>query len=144
MENSRSARSRFTLPERQSPIRAHELWRLHGRGVWADDRGEAGRRHRGDSACSDRRSGAQTSAYLALRLCWGDFDHVVVPFDEIIPRILDGTVMSGLIIHEGQLTYADHGLEVHLNLGTWWGERTGACHFLSAATSSDGTSVQKP
>lgn len=69
--------------------------------------------------------GLQTSAYLALRLCWGDFDHVVVPFDEIIPRILDGTVMSGLIIHEGQLTYADHGLEVHLNLGTWWGERTG-------------------
>ena len=40
----------------------------------------------------------------------------MVPADEIIPRILDGTYMSGLIIHEGQLTYVDHDLDV---LMTW-------------------------
>ena len=48
--------------------------------------------------------GLKTSAYLGLRLAWGDCEVAVVPFDEIIPRILDGPYISGLIIHEGQLT----------------------------------------
>ena len=48
----------------------------------------------------------------------------VVPFDEIIPRILDGTYLSGLIIHEGQLTYVDHDLDVLIDLGKWWNART--------------------
>ena len=48
--------------------------------------------------------GLKTSAYLGIRLCWGDLEYEVVPFDEIIPRILDDTYKSGLIIHEGQLT----------------------------------------
>jgi 1,4-dihydroxy-6-naphthoate synthase len=69
--------------------------------------------------------GLKTSAYMALRLCWGDFEVAIVPFDEIIPRILDGTYTSGLIIHEGQLTYAEHDLEVLVDLGVWWSERTG-------------------
>lgn len=68
--------------------------------------------------------GLKTSAYMALRLCWGDFEVAVVPFDEIIPRVLDGTYRSGLIIHEGQLTYVEHDLEVLVNLGVWWSERT--------------------
>ena len=69
--------------------------------------------------------GIKTSAYLGLRICWGEFDFAVVPFDEIIPRILDGTYLSGLIIHEGQLTYVDDNLEVLVDLGVWWNERTG-------------------
>jgi len=68
--------------------------------------------------------GLKTSAYLGLRLAWGDCDIAVVPFDEIIPRVLDGTYKSGLIIHEGQLTYVDHDLKVHIDLGIWWNERT--------------------
>ena len=48
----------------------------------------------------------------------------MVPFDEIIPRILDGTYLSGLIIHEGQLTYVDHDLDVLIDLGKWWNART--------------------
>ena len=68
--------------------------------------------------------GLKTSAYLGLRLAWGDCDIAVVPFDEIIPRVLDGTYKSGLIIHEGQLTYVDHNLKVHVDLGVWWNERT--------------------
>jgi 1,4-dihydroxy-6-naphthoate synthase len=69
--------------------------------------------------------GLKTSAYLGLRLAWGDCEIAVVPFDEIIPRILDGTYKSGLIIHEGQLTYVDNDLDVHLDLGIWWNEKTG-------------------
>ena len=68
--------------------------------------------------------GMKTSAYLGLRLAWGDCQVEVVPFDEIIPRVLDGTFMSGLIIHEGQLTYVEHDLKVLLDLGVWWNERT--------------------
>ena len=62
--------------------------------------------------------GLKTSAYLGLRLAWGDCEVAVVPFDEIIPRILDGTYTSGLIIHEGQLTYVDHDLDVLIDLGS--------------------------
>ncbi len=69
--------------------------------------------------------GLKTSAYMGLRLAWGDCEVAVVPFDEIIPRILDGTYMSGLIIHEGQLTYVENDLHVHIDLGIWWNERTG-------------------
>ena len=68
--------------------------------------------------------GLKTSAYLGLRLAWGDCEVAVVPFDEIIPRILDGTYTSGLIIHEGQLTYVDHDLDVLIDLGKWWNNKT--------------------
>jgi 1,4-dihydroxy-6-naphthoate synthase len=68
--------------------------------------------------------GMKTSAYLGLRLAWGDCQVAVVPFDEIIPRVLDGTYLSGLIIHEGQLTYVEHDLNVLLDLGIWWNGRT--------------------
>ena len=68
--------------------------------------------------------GLKTSAYLGLRLAWGDVEVEVVPFDEIIPRILDDTYLSGLIIHEGQLTYVDYDLEVLIDIGKWWNNRT--------------------
>jgi len=54
--------------------------------------------------------GTLTTAYLALRLYEPDFDYVVVPFDEIQQAVLDGNAEAGLLIHEGQLTYADEGL----------------------------------
>ena len=68
--------------------------------------------------------GLKTSAYLGLRLAWGDVEVEVVPFDEIIPRILDDTYLSGLIIHEGQLTYVDYNLDVLIDSGKWWNKRT--------------------
>ena len=70
-------------------------------------------------------------AFLALRLCLGqDFEHVVVPFDEIIETVQRGEydgrpIDAGLIIHEGQLTYEDDGLKKIVDLGEWWSERTG-------------------
>lgn len=65
--------------------------------------------------------GLMTSAYLAARLFLGaDFPHVVIPFDEIFQAIHDGRATVGLIIHEGQLTFQDEGLQLVHDLGEWW------------------------
>jgi 1,4-dihydroxy-6-naphthoate synthase len=70
--------------------------------------------------------GTLTTAYLALQLCLGrDVNVRVLPFDQIMPAVLDGQVEVGLIIHEGQLYYPDHGLHQVVDLGQWWYERTG-------------------
>lgn len=69
--------------------------------------------------------GTLTTAYLALRLYEPSFDYVVVPFDEIQQFVLAAKADAGLLIHEGQLTYADEGLKKIVDLGEWWGDRTG-------------------
>jgi 1,4-dihydroxy-6-naphthoate synthase len=69
--------------------------------------------------------GLMTSAYLALRLCIGDFEPVVMPFDTIMEAVAAGSVDYGLLIHEGQLTHASFGLHSVVNLGTWWWELHG-------------------
>jgi 1,4-dihydroxy-6-naphthoate synthase len=69
--------------------------------------------------------GTLTTAYLALRLYEPSFDYVVVPFDEIQDAVLAGKAEAGLLIHEGQLTYADEGLKKVVDLGEWWADRTG-------------------
>jgi 1,4-dihydroxy-6-naphthoate synthase len=75
--------------------------------------------------------GLRTTAYLALRLCLGgDFRHVIVPFDRILDAVAEGEfqgspVDAGLVIHEGQLTYASQQLEPVVDTGQWWFERTG-------------------
>ena len=69
--------------------------------------------------------GLDTSAYLALRLAWGEVDVEVVPFDEILPSVAAGTYDVGLIIHEGQLTWKDEGVYLIQDLGVWWNEKTG-------------------
>jgi len=69
--------------------------------------------------------GLDTSAYLALRLAWGDVSVEVVPFDEILPAVVEGKYDVGLIIHEGQLTWKDEGVNLILDLGVWWNEKTG-------------------
>jgi 1,4-dihydroxy-6-naphthoate synthase len=69
--------------------------------------------------------GLLTTAYLALQLYEKDFRHVVVPFDQIEQFVADGKADAGLLIHEGQLTYGEHGLRKIVDLGEWWAERTG-------------------
>ena len=75
--------------------------------------------------------GTLTTAYLTLRMCLDfDFEHVVVPFDRIIDVTQAGEyegrqIDAGLIIHEGQLTYAEQDLELIVDLGSWWHEQTG-------------------
>lgn len=69
--------------------------------------------------------GTLTTAYLALRLYAPHVEHVVMPFDEIQEAVRDGRADAGLLIHEGQLTYAEDGLRKLVDLGEWWAERTG-------------------
>jgi 1,4-dihydroxy-6-naphthoate synthase len=68
--------------------------------------------------------GELTSAYLALRIYNKDFQHIVVPFDEIIETVKSGKVDAGLLIHEGQLFYNQMGLHKVLDLGEWWYDKT--------------------
>jgi 1,4-dihydroxy-6-naphthoate synthase len=69
--------------------------------------------------------GTMTSAFLALQLYLGEFKYIVVPFDEIFERVRSGRAEAGLIIHEGQLTYAHSGFTKIIDLGEWWKDRTG-------------------
>jgi len=69
--------------------------------------------------------GTMTSAFLALQLWLGKpastLDTVVVSFDQIFKTVRSGGADVGLIIHEGQLTYKDQGLQLCQDLGVWWG-----------------------
>lgn len=69
--------------------------------------------------------GLMTSAYLAAQLCLENFDYVVIPFDQIFDALRDNKADVGLIIHEGQLTYAKEGFIKILDLGAWWKTETG-------------------
>ena len=69
--------------------------------------------------------GTLTTAYLSLKVFNPHIQAEVVPFDQIIPAILAGKYVAGLIIHEGQLTYSSSGLYKVIDLGVWWRETTG-------------------
>ena len=69
--------------------------------------------------------GLMTTAYLVMRLCLGNPETVVVPFDQIMDAVERGTVDAGLLIHEGQLTFASRGLHRIIDLGQWWKTETG-------------------
>jgi len=68
--------------------------------------------------------GKMTSAFLALQL-WlekpaNELQIVVVPFDQIFQAVGSGQADVGLIIHEGQLTWQNEGLQLCEDLGAWW------------------------
>ena len=69
--------------------------------------------------------GTMTSAFLALKLFCPEVKPEVVPFDRIIEHVAAGAADVGLLIHEGQLTYADAGLHLVADLGEWWARETG-------------------
>ena len=69
--------------------------------------------------------GALTTAFLTLRLVLGDFRYRELPFEEIPEAVASGVCDVGLLIHEGQLTFEDHGLHRVLDLGEWWLLETG-------------------
>lgn len=80
--------------------------------------------------------GKLTTAFLAMQLCLGRgkegrgdlgdaaFSYEVVMFDEIPAAVRDGKYDAGLIIHEGQLTYQQMGLQLVVDLGVWWQQKT--------------------
>src|SRR2546427_10472625 len=69
--------------------------------------------------------GELTTAFLALKLFQPAARHVVVPFDQIEDHVAAGRADAGLLIHEGQLTFADRGLHLWVDLGEWWRAETG-------------------
>jgi 1,4-dihydroxy-6-naphthoate synthase len=69
--------------------------------------------------------GKLTTAYLVLKMFQPDIEEVFLPFDAIEEAVLDGEVDVGLVIHEGQLTYAERGLHLWGDLGEWWQADTG-------------------
>src|SRR6185436_11979308 len=68
--------------------------------------------------------GLLTTAFLALRLYQPSFEAVLMSFDRIEDAVLAGEVDLGLLIHEGQLTYADRGLHLWADMGEWWYQQT--------------------
>jgi 1,4-dihydroxy-6-naphthoate synthase len=72
------------------------------------------------AGCVTAVPGERTSAFLALKLFEPLVLSRVVRFDEIIPAVLRGEVDAGVVIHEGQLIYSQHGLHRILDLGEWW------------------------
>jgi 5,8-dihydroxy-2-naphthoate synthase len=70
--------------------------------------------------------GRLTTAFLVLGMALrGEFAHRALPFDRILDEVKSGAAEAGLLIHEGQLTYAAEGLVKVLDLGEWWLLETG-------------------
>jgi 1,4-dihydroxy-6-naphthoate synthase len=69
--------------------------------------------------------GRLTTAFLVLRMALGEFRHRELPFERILDEVREGRAAAGVLIHEGQLTYAGAGLVKSLDLGEWWLLETG-------------------
>ncbi|MDO8493715.1 MAG: MqnA/MqnD/SBP family protein [Deltaproteobacteria bacterium] len=69
--------------------------------------------------------GTLTTATLLLKILCAEAKTVVMPFDKIMDAVKQDKVDVGLLIHEGQLTFAEEGLELVLNFGDWWYEKEG-------------------
>nr|WP_320133615.1 MqnA/MqnD/SBP family protein [uncultured Holophaga sp.] len=66
--------------------------------------------------------GKRTSAYLSLRKWRPGLEVALVSFDRIMEEVAAGNYDAGLLIHESQLMYQDHGLHLLVDLGSWWKE----------------------
>ena len=69
--------------------------------------------------------GKLTTAALLLQLAVGPVKTRILPFDEILGAVKRGEAEAGVLIHEGQITYAEEGLTKLMDLGEWWKEKTG-------------------
>jgi 1,4-dihydroxy-6-naphthoate synthase len=68
--------------------------------------------------------GKRTTAYLALQLYEPEIEAVFTPFDRILETVARGDADAGVVIHEGQLTFAREGLKKVVDLGEWWHQQT--------------------
>jgi 1,4-dihydroxy-6-naphthoate synthase len=75
--------------------------------------------------------GTLTTAFLVLQLLFESLHarprlrYQIIPFEQILEAVATGRCDAGLIIHEGQLTFRNLGLNLIIDLGVWWQERTG-------------------
>ena len=67
--------------------------------------------------------GELTTATLVFRIYSQNHKEVFVPFDQIMEKVMNSEVDAGLLIHEGQLSYKNMGLEKVVDLGEWWYEK---------------------
>lgn len=69
--------------------------------------------------------GEHTTAYLLGRIFLPQFEPVEMAFADVLPAVRGGSVTAGIVIHEGQLNYADYGLTKQVDLGERWFAATG-------------------
>ena len=69
--------------------------------------------------------GEQTTAHLLARLYLPPFEPVPMAFDRVMEAVRAGEVEAAVVIHEGQLSYPDHGLVKLFDLGRAWFAETG-------------------
>lgn len=70
--------------------------------------------------------GRYTTAAMLLGMFIPECDNLVImPFEKIMPSIVDKKVDAGVIIHESRFTYTGYGLQCIQDLGSWWEEISG-------------------
>ncbi|MFO7753113.1 MAG: 1,4-dihydroxy-6-naphthoate synthase [Desulfobacteraceae bacterium] len=75
--------------------------------------------------------GMKTTAVFLFQLFLDDLDErvapelVPMPFEKIMPAVLDGEADFGVVIHEGRFVYQGLGLSLVRDLGQWWEGRFG-------------------
>lgn len=69
--------------------------------------------------------GPKTTATMVSRKLFPPFEEVHSDFTEIMGQVQRGEIDAGVIIHEGQLTYADEGLKLIADLGVLFAEKHG-------------------
>jgi len=72
--------------------------------------------------------GTSTTAYTVLAQMIPGFEPVVVPItppELVFEALADGKVDAALLIHEGRLTFAEHGFVQLADIGEWWHAETG-------------------
>ncbi len=72
--------------------------------------------------------GIKTTACLVFKLACPKFEPVIIPispFEQTFTALKTGKVDAAVVIHEGNLTYAERGFTKILDLGAWWWEKSG-------------------
>ena len=74
--------------------------------------------------------GLGTTAYHLFRFYMNDLfaetdtSIIPMPFEKIMPAVIEGKTDFGVIIHEGRFVYKTMGLELKADLGLWWEDKT--------------------
>jgi 1,4-dihydroxy-6-naphthoate synthase len=69
--------------------------------------------------------GKLTTASLIFKIFTDGLENVDIPFDQIMERVESGEFAAGVLIHEGQITYADQGFKRIIDFGELWESRFG-------------------
>lgn len=71
--------------------------------------------------------GIDTTAHFLLQFFNDSIplkNKIIVPFHEIIPKLVAGEINSGVIIHESRFTYSKYNLHLIQDLGDYWEKKT--------------------